>query len=29
MSEVLIRRADKADLAAIVAMLADDALGRA
>ncbi|PBB37142.1 GNAT family N-acetyltransferase [Mesorhizobium sp. WSM3868] len=29
MSEVLIRRADKADLAAIVAMLANDALGRA
>lgn len=29
MSQVLIRRAEKADLAAIVAMLADDALGRA
>ncbi|TGQ57402.1 GNAT family N-acetyltransferase [Mesorhizobium sp. M1C.F.Ca.ET.193.01.1.1] len=29
MSEVVIRRAEKADLPAIVAMLADDALGRA
>ncbi|WP_192245773.1 GNAT family N-acetyltransferase [Mesorhizobium silamurunense] len=29
MSEVQIRRAEKADLPAIVAMLADDALGRA
>ncbi|MDX8513861.1 GNAT family N-acetyltransferase [Mesorhizobium captivum] len=28
MSEILIRRAEKADLPAIVAMLADDALGR-
>lgn len=29
MSEVVIRRAEKADLPAIVAMLADDALGPA
>lgn len=29
MSEILIRRAENADLPAIVAMLADDALGRA